>query len=732
MAATLRRGVQGGLHRERLAGDRPRAVSYRRCVPSHCAALLVFLCLAGTASADLSPSVARAFYGGSDESQVSGTVFFLQAPEGPVAVGAAHSFDLEKLTETGSVEFRAASRRTRMGHSNRYFVPPGTTFRAPGGTLRDDYIVFALNGAPAGAHALEIDRVEIGPGVRIRLLGIPVEIPQDQDDLFGTVIEVNPTRIEVELDAPADLRGWGGAPVLRAADDRVVGILQAALPSRTGFRIGVAPISGVVEALAHPLDDGAGRPFAAFSGRERWREPAPAPDSASAPGATGRRRSIPTPTPQIAIPTTEDLFGKDDREARLLLEIETPANESLVGDATGVFVAGHALALLGEFRRFDVMFVIDTSGSTNEPSGADVNGNGVVGESKLGAVGGLLGLGSSDRGDSILAAEIEAARTMLRGLDARSTRIGVVTFAGEPDGARTGMFKRRPPRAAVTEEPLTTDYARIERSLERIRERGAYGLTHMAAGVDQSMIELVGLRGSVSETDVGSEKIVLFFTDGQPTLPYENFEADNVRAVLRAADRAKRAGIRIHSFAIGADALSGPVATVEMAARTDGVFTPVRHPGDLVDVVQDISFANIEDLVVRNTTTEVKADPVLMNADGSFSALVPVVPGTNQIEVIAVATGGLEAREKVKVVYAKDAPAPSLPPELVVQRTRLLERKLVDLRRARMEAEQQVAEETRKELRIEIERERALARERADQQRKELEIEAERSPPTAP
>ena len=41
-------------------------------------------------------------------------------------------------------------------------------------------------------------------------------------------------------------------------------------------------------------------------------------------------------------------------------------------------MAGRALALLGEFVRFDVMFVLDTSDSTRAASGADINENGVV------------------------------------------------------------------------------------------------------------------------------------------------------------------------------------------------------------------------------------------------------------------------------------------------------------------------------------------------------------------
>ena len=55
------------------------------------------------------------------------------------------------------------------------------------------------------------------------------------------------------------------------------------------------------------------------------------------------------------------------------------------------------------------------------------------------------------------------------------------------------------------------------------------------------------MKGSLSEADSEAEKIVLFFTDGQPTLPYEGLEKPNVEAVLRASDRARRGGIRIHS-----------------------------------------------------------------------------------------------------------------------------------------------------------------------------------------
>jgi hypothetical protein len=422
-----------------------------------------------------------------------------------------------------------------------------------------------------------------------------------------------------------------------------------------------------------------------------------------------------------APPEGEPLLGKaGDTSTELLVKIEYPQEGAIVGEAAGAFVAGRALAVRGDFQRFDALLVLDTSGSTSEMTGADINGNGIIGE------GGLRGLFSrTDPGDSILAAEVAAARQMLRGLDPRSTRVGLVTFAGDPPG-QGGLFSRGPRKAALTEEPLTSDYARIERALDGVLERGPAGMTNMAEGLDLAWVELTGLRGGLSDPDRTSEKVILFFTDGQPTLPYDGFfEADNVKAVLRAADRAKRMNVKIHSFAIGPEALDGPVAAVEMAARTGGYFTPVRRPADLVEVIEHVSFANIDQVTIQNLTTGAPASELITNADGTFSALVPLKEGRNRIQVLARASDGSDATAEVALSYAPGVDTVMLPRELMGQRNRLLEQRLVELKRGRIAAEQERVDTARKELLMEIERERRKAEERAEQQRKDLELEVE-------
>ena len=684
--------------------------------------LLALLFLAGSATGQSQgelPAVARPRFTVGGEELGSGTVFFVRVADevGVAAVGAAHSFDLGELSQAREVEFRLGNSKRRVGVASRLYSEPGRSFRDPGATLRDDFIVFALDAPPFGIRILDLDTDGSDlDGSRVRILGVPAAIPQDEDDIFGKVRAVTDARIEVELDVRVDLRGWGGAPVLRHPDGKVVGILEAAWPEGTTLRLGAAPIAGVLEALERPLESGRGLPFARFAVAEGSADPEGRPVVASEEPVV-----ISASVTKSAPPEDPPLFTTAGRNStELLIEIEHPNDGDIIGDAAGAFIAGRALAVLGEFQRFDVLLVLDTSGSTSEMTGADINGNGIVGE------GGLRGLFSpTDSGDSILAAEVAAARQMLRGLDPRSTRVGLVTFAGDPPG-QGGVFSRGPRKAALTEEPLTSDYARIDRALDDVLERGPDGMTNMAEGLDLAWVELTGLRGGLSEPDHDSEKVILFFTDGQPTLPYEPFfQADNVKAVLRAADRAKRMKVKIHSFAIGPEALDGPVAAVEMASRTGGNFTPVRHPADLVKLIENVSFANIDQVTIENLTTGAPASGLFTNADGTFSALVPVQAGLNRIQVSVRAQDGLEATAEITLKYAPGVKAVMLPRELMGQRNRLLEQRLVELKRGRIAAEQEQADVARKELQLEIERERSKAQERAAQQRKELDLEVE-------
>ncbi len=488
--------------------------------------------------------------------------------------------------------------------------------------------------------------------------------------------------------------------MLDAARGTLIGTLEAVPPETPTAHAAVRPIAPLVRALARPLEHGAGRLFATLA-------------SPAYPFAPSGAKLIRPSEPQTT---------------RVQLDVNLPADASRIPpSACGIFVSGRARATNGALRGFDVAIVIDTSLSTIEPTGADINGNGKIGSPYLGRVGSLFNSAGDDPGDSILAAEVAAARRLLRELDPRSTRVALVTFAGEMNPTRSRLFFWRPPApAALTREPLTRNFARIERALDDVLATQPQGVTHMAAGVDQASKELLGLHGAKSRADARSEKVMLFLTDGQPTLPYgPGRDADNVRAVLAAADRAHKGGIRVHTFAIGPEALDGPVATVELAARTQGYFIPVRAPGDLVGVVEAVHFPDLRDVVVRSATTGDLAHPFHTEPDGSFSGLVSAAPGANQIEIVARADDGTATRREIEVNLDPTAPPLLIPEALKGPRNTLLEECLEEMRDARRRAEHEQAELVRRQLRVEIEREREKARTRAAEQRKQLHLELE-------
>ena len=733
-----------------------------RCLCALALALAGLLPAPARGAEEALPAVARPRLPSSAGGETgSGTVFFLDLPSGAVAaVGAAHSFDLGELAAAPAVEFRLGRTGAAVARSERFLTPPGRPFTDPRGSLREDIVVFALAAPPRGARSLAPAAPgEASEGERVRILGVPAMVPQDEDDLFGRLARVAATRLEVDLDVKADLRGWGGAPVLAAKSGRVIGILEAAMPASSTLRLGVAPIEAVLSAVAEPLEAGRGAPFSAFAPEAPARPPAIAgaagaeatggkqPAGANAAGAPAEEQIQREPDFAAGKATDTGDFERAENEleqrveqataaaagpraphkTEVEIDLDYPAEGTLLDAPSGVFLAGRALAQRGDFPRFDVALVLDTSGSTAESTGVDVNGNGIVGAS---GIRGLFRHGD-DPGDSILAAEVSAALRLLERFDPRNVRVAVIGFSGTPlGGSGVGVVIIGGPEvpSAVTEAPLTGNFDEVRHALLRVFQRGPYGGTHMAAGLDQATIELLGLRGSLSEPDPERQKVVVFLTDGLPSLP-TGYESYDVRAVVRAAERARRAGVKVNTFAIGPEALSGPVATVEMARRTGGSFTPVRNPADIVSMIEGVSLVDLAELRVRNLTTGKDAAEVELRLDGGFAALLDLAPGRNRIEVYARASDGSETRREITLQYAPGAPLPPLPPSLVATKNLLLERRLTTLKQVGLGIEKEQAERTRGELELEIQRERRQAEERATTQRRELRIDVEPGAP---
>src|SRR5262245_6202897 len=78
----------------------------------------------------------------------------------------------------------------------------------------------------------------------------------------------------------------------------------------------------------------------------------------------------------------------------------------------------------------DVVIVIDRSRSTIDSTGRDINQNGKIGRPIISPVGSIFDVGSTDTGDSLLAAQVVATRSILEALLNDHTRFGIVSFAG--------------------------------------------------------------------------------------------------------------------------------------------------------------------------------------------------------------------------------------------------------------------------------------------------------------
>lgn len=653
------------------------------------------------------PAVARPVLSSGGASDKHGIVFFVATPSkaGVAAIGTAHTLDRRELAAAGEVEFRLGNSTQAIAHSRGFLVPPGVPFSTDGATILDDYFVYSLSAAPTAVRTLKFDSEPIDHRSRVRILGIPAHGFEPTSEVTGVVAKASDALIKIDLDRPVSLRGWGGAPVLSQHTGRVVGIVQAAAPNRHVPRVTAAPIATVRDALDNR---GADTQDLAFV---RFREPTSVADD-SDPSPPARREMEP-----IVLPLERD-------PTRIELTIEYPSDGVVMPDtACGAFVAGRAIALRGPSQQFDVAIVLDTSGSTEDLTGSDINDNGVIGTPHVVGIGSLFREPTTDPGDTILAAEVAAARQLLRGLDPRTTRVALITFAG---GAASAGPTRQAMPAANTRSPLTHQFSRVETALDIVLRGRSAGETDMAAGVRSGFVELNGLGGSRSEVRDGTTKLMFFFTDGEPTAPHGvAARSDNYLAVEREAQRAKDLGVRIHSFAIGPLAVNRPIAAVAMADITDGYFTPVRHPGELSEIIDAVGFANLEDVTIESATTGDSATRFRIAADGSWGGFVKLSAGTNQIEVSARATDGTRTIRHVSVISESTARPAVIPPELAIRHNRLLEDCLRDAKNQRVAVEKRHAETVRRELMLQIDAERARARQRAAQQRKKLDLEVE-------
>ena len=175
------------------------------------------------------------------------------------------------------------------------------------------------------------------------------------------------------------------------------------------------------------------------------------------------------------------------------VQILSPKDGSrITQDQKSIFVSGKVAREAGRSERVDIFLVIDISGSTALYAGADL-GEADQPPATSGFPMPQISIGGMSLGkpplrnprNSILAAEVAAARRLLLQLNRDTTRVGVLTFSEN----------------AKLLQPLTQDFEQVRRILAEVLRAGPYGGTNMVEGIRMGITELLGLGTSEKRTD---------------------------------------------------------------------------------------------------------------------------------------------------------------------------------------------------------------------------------------
>ena len=120
----------------------------------------------------------------------------------------------------------------------------------------------------------------------------------------------------------------------------------------------------------------------------------------------------------------------------------------------------------------------------------------------------------------------------------------------------------------------------------------------------------------------------------------------------------------------------------------------------------------IGELEVVNTTTGEPAIHSRIGADGSWDAVVPLVPGPNALAIRAFSETGEEVLRELRVDYRPEAASPALPADLEARRTAARAEELAILASQVDALERRAVARKRAQLLAEISRSRARGAQR--------------------
>ena len=299
-------------------------------------------------------------------------------------------------------------------------------------------------------------------------------------------------------------------------------------------------------------------------------------------------------------------------------DLESPRQQQIVREPVGL-VEVRGWAGTGQRGSHDVVIVLDRTASTFEPSGADVDGDGKIGQTVRIAMGGGRSLEVvSDPDDTIASAQLIAARRLIERLDPDSTRMGLITFD------RTERVLAR----------IGTPTSELLHALDALPTRPGPGGTYFYGAI----IAAIKVFEQAPGNGENRHRSIIFLSDGLPNRPAPPTSA--AKAAVRASQHAASSKIRIYSFALGPEVASRPKVFLDMAKANGGELLIIEDPGGIVDFVPHMSLTKLAGVRIDNLSTSQSARAIRLFPDGTFDGYISLNPGENLLRITVSGEAG--------------------------------------------------------------------------------------------
>jgi len=231
-------------------------------------------------------------------------------------------------------------------------------------------------------------------------------------------------------------------------------------------------------------------------------------------------------------------------------------------------------------------------------------------------------------------AQIAAARTFLRGLAPRlgTVRVELLSYPSSPRGD-----------SAQREGPWTADLGAIDAELRSITQRSVVSSANAIPDA------LDAALGALSESRPSARAVIVMGVDGARLDASRKVAPGDL--LMRAATRVGERGAALHWVALGDLAPEDPTLVRRVLAKTHGSFRRVPPQSYSAQFFDAISLPVAEAVWVEARRAKSTDVPASLDAQGSFSARVPVASGPNALMIHARTSDGALHERRFDLVF---------------------------------------------------------------------------------